>query len=87
MDAKDKARAIDAMKHLGMLREEGEVPPDSLARATDLVRKVEEALRRTVATSPTYPYCETPSYLWRHQAGFGIHQMLEEAKAWLERHP
>jgi DNA-binding transcriptional regulator LsrR (DeoR family) len=87
MDSNQKDHAVDALKHLGMMKEEGEISLDSPARANDLIKKLAEALRRTAATAPACPYCETPTYLRRHQAGCGINQVLEEAKDWLERQP
>jgi len=55
------------------------------AQAKALIQRLEEALRRTVAASPTCPYCDTPTYLRRHHDRCGIRIMLEDAKAWLEK--
>lgn len=81
MDASEKAH-VDALKTLGLLKEEGEIPRSPGATVT-LIEKLAEALRRAVASAPSCPYCDTPTYLRRHQEGCGINRVLEDAKAWL----
>jgi hypothetical protein len=84
MDASDKAQAIAALKQIGRLPDQGEVISDPLTRAGTLIEKLDEALRRTLSTANVCPYCDTPTYLRRHNAGCGISQVLDEAKGWLE---
>jgi hypothetical protein len=84
MDTSEKAQAIAALKQLGRLNDQGELIPEPLTRATALIEKLDEALRRTLSTAEACPYCDTPTYLRRHHAGCGISQVLEDAKAWLE---
>ncbi|BDU71522.1 hypothetical protein [Mesoterricola silvestris] len=85
MDASEKSQAVNGLKSLGMLKEEGEIPRNPDAAVT-LIEKLAEALRRAVASAPSCPYCETPTYLRRHQEGCGINRVLEDTKTWLGNH-
>jgi len=53
MDAADKAQAMAALRLFGSVNGQGEVIPDQLTRATPLIGRLEEALRRTGGRCPS----------------------------------
>ena len=86
MDFAEAVPADPAGEVLGVMAEGGKQITDPLDCATSLIQRMEECLRRTVALSPVCPYCETPTYLRRHNPGCGIKKTLE-ACAWMEKRP
>jgi len=64
--------------------DQGEVIPGPWAWATALIESLKEALRRTIASLQTCPYCQPRTYLRRHEGGCGVPMVLEAVKGWQE---